>query len=480
MVRPLCRLVLIPISVRAYPEIFLGIFTLRHIFAIINFACGWADCSKHECRGDFKLRRIAYLVSEFPAPNHNYLLEEILGLQRAGATVLVASVSPSSQSGSHQSELEREHAKRLYCIKSTPLFLALACFLAVAFRTPVRFAAGFGYAIQNWGMRGILYFVEALLLGRWMQRNQLSHVHSHFAATVALIASRIFPEISASFTAHGYGEFYSPAGFKLSAKIAGARFVRAISHIGRANLMLSAPETKWDDIVYAPLGVNPDVFRPIESRIPNPALRITCVGRISPEKGQRLLIEAVAALVKENRNVRLRLVGDGPDRQAMETLCENLGISAVVSFDGWKGADELIQVYAETDVFAMASLYEGIPIVLMEAMAMQLPCVAPRVGGIAELIDNGVSGILYNPTVEAELTHALRHLAESPESRERIGKAAREQVLHKYDIRKNAKKFAGILFAMDNAASTPRYSSSLDELNKTHGDRSQSEYTRAA
>jgi colanic acid/amylovoran biosynthesis glycosyltransferase len=394
------------------------------------------------------LRRIAYLVSELPARNHNYLFGEILGLRDAGITVLIASVSRSTK----QAKFEADEAERSYCIKDTPLRHVLRCMFLTAIGTPLGFIAGLGYAISLWNIRGVFYFVEAVLLGSWMQQNKLLHVHSHFAAKVALIACKVFPMMSASFTAHGYGEFYSPGRFKLPALIAGARFVRAISHVGRANLMLAAPQNKWDDIVYAPLGVNPEVFYPSGSQGHCPTIRITCVGRIAPEKGQRILILALAELVKGHSHVHLRFVGDGPDKQAMEDLCVHLGIANYVTFDGWTDSKEMVRVYEETDIFAMASLYEGIPVVLMEAMAMQLPCVAPRVGGIAELIHDEISGLLYNPAAQDELIGALRLLIESPDLRVAIGKAARNRVLQKYDIRTNAEMFAEILFAIQPSA----------------------------
>jgi colanic acid/amylovoran biosynthesis glycosyltransferase len=396
------------------------------------------------------LRRIAYLVSELPAQNHNYLFGEIVGLRDAGITVLVASVRRSTQ---HR-KCEGREVERSYCITDTPLRHVLDCIFLTAVGNPFGFIAGLWYAVSVWNVRGVFYFAEAALLGRWMQQNKLFHVHSHFAAKVALIACKIFPAMSTSFTAHGYGEFYYPARFKLPALIAGARFVRAISHVGRANLMLAAPQNKWGDIVYAPLGVNPKVFCPSRSRPDCPTIRITCAGRIAPEKGQRILIFALAELVKKHCYVHLRLIGDGPDKRAMEDLCVHLGIAKYVTFDGWTDSHEMIGVYDETDIFAMASLYEGIPIVLMEAMAMQLPCVAPRVGGIAELIDDDISGLLYNPAAQDELVSALRLLIESPDLRVAIGKAARKRVLEKYDIRTNAEIFAKVLFAIEPSAST--------------------------
>ena len=392
-----------------------------------------------------KQEGLAYLVAEFPAANHNYLLGEIAGLRAAGLDVHVVSVSPSSQPPAQQGVLGREEGKRTYYIKATRPWEALACIIATALRRPRRCCAGLWYAFKIGGWRGAFYFAEAVLLGRWMQRNDLSHVHAHFSASVALITAKIFPQIAASFTAHGYGEVYSQSSFTLSKKIMACAFARSISHIGRANLLLAAPPHLWPRIICSPLGITPASFRRVIPRTDALTLRISCVGRLSPEKGNRILLEAVSVLVHQGLALHLRLVGDGPDLKDLQQTAAILGIADHVSFDGWIGSDEMAAMYAETDVVAMASLYEGIPIVLMEAMSMGIPCIAPRVGGIAELIEDGVSGLVFNPAQTEELAAAIRRLAESTGLRMRMGEHARERVLGNYDITANTVNFAKVL-----------------------------------
>jgi glycosyltransferase involved in cell wall biosynthesis len=388
---------------------------------------------------------LAYLVAEFPAANHNYLLGEIAGLRAAGLDVRVVSVSPSNQPPAQQGVLGREEGKRAYYIKATRPWAALACIVVTGLYRPRGFCAGLWYAVEIAGWRGAFYFAEAVLLGHWMQRNGLSHVHAHFAASVALITAKIFPQIAASFTAHGYGEFYAQSSFTLSKKVMASTFARSISHIGRANLMLAAPPHLWPRIICSPLGIAPTSFRRVIPSTNALTLRISCVGRLSPEKGNRILLEAVSILVHQGLALHLRLIGDGPDLKQLQQTAAILGIADHVSFDGWIGADEMLAIYAETDVVAMASLYEGIPIVLMEAMSMGIPCIAPRVGGIAELIEDGVSGLVFNPGQPEELAGDIRRLAESTELRTRMGERARERVLRNYDITANTANFAKVL-----------------------------------
>src|SRR5215467_4641844 len=152
---------------------------------------------------------LAYLVAEFPAPNHNYLYGEIAGLRAAGLAVHVVSVRRSSQPLARLSVALREEANRTEYLKATSLLSAIFIVFRYAVIHPIRFSAALRFAIKVGGWRGIFYVAEAALLGHWMRRHALRHVHAHFAATVALLAAKLFPEIGASFTAHGYGEFYS-------------------------------------------------------------------------------------------------------------------------------------------------------------------------------------------------------------------------------------------------------------------------------
>jgi glycosyltransferase involved in cell wall biosynthesis len=174
-------------------------------------------------------------------------------------------------------------------------------------------------------------------------------------------------------------------------------------------------------------------------------LRRLCVGRLAPEKGQSLLLEAVAALSAEGRRVHLRLVGDGPDRAWLERRAAELGIAPNVEICGWVDQARLMALYAETDVFAMPSLAEGIPMVLLEAMAMQIACVAPRIAGIPELIEHGVDGMLFAAGDVEDLKQQMRQLLQSPEMRARMGRQARSRVVRDYDMARNTERFAAAL-----------------------------------
>ncbi|MGA8765204.1 MAG: glycosyltransferase family 4 protein, partial [Candidatus Sulfotelmatobacter sp.] len=344
--------------------------------------------------------KVLYLVGQFPAINHGYLLAEVRHLRRLGIEVSVASVSPSDRPLDELSPDERQEAARTYYIKSVPVTRAALFHVGEFFRDPVRYLRGLAFALRladgspRRTVYHLAYFAEAVLVGRRMRKLGISHIHSNFSATVALIAARTFP-VTMSFAVHGFGELHDPVGTNLSERIHGALFVRAVSRHGRAQLMLSCERGEWSKLVHVPLGIDASRFVPRPDRTISSPPRLLCVGRLAPEKGQALLLEAIAALQQEGCPVLLRLAGDGPDREWLKRRTVELDIASNVEFSGWIDQTRLAALYAEADFFVLPSLAEGIPIVLMEAMAMQIPCVAPRIAGIPELIEHGVDGMLF-------------------------------------------------------------------------------------
>ena len=399
-----------------------------------------------KCRQSDEHLRIGYLISQFPAINHGYLFTEIRELRRGGIDVEVASVRLPDRPLGRLSVDEREEAKKIYYIKSAGIFGVLAAVVGFGLWRPVRFLQALWYALRlGVNMRrylhGALYFAEALLLARWMHDRNLTHVHTHFSSTIALIAARLAP-IQWSWTAHGYGELHDPSSFQLAEKIRQADFVRAISKFGRSQLMLECEPETWGKLEYSPLGIDTSRFAPRPFRERPYPIRISCIGRLAPEKGQRLLLSAVKRLVEQGRELRVHFVGDGPDRPDLERQCAENELSEYVVFEGWQGQDELRSVYRSTDILVLPSLYEGIPIVLMEAMAMEIPCVAPRVTGIPELICDRLEGLLFSPSDEEDLARCVGALMDSPPLRRKLGKMARQRVLRDWNIFINTGRLA--------------------------------------
>lgn len=394
--------------------------------------------------------KLLYLIGQFPAINHTYIFEEIKLLRTFGFEVFIASISPPDRPLDQLSAEEREEKGRTYYIKSVSAAEVLFSNVTEFMRHPLRYLRGLFFALRL-GARGprqaiyhLAYFAEAVLIGRYMSTRGISHVHANFSATVALLVTRSFPA-TMSFVAHGYGELHDPTATHLQERIHGSLFVRAVSRYGCGQMMLSCEREEWPKLICIPLGIDGARYTPVSPPTNSECPTVVCVGRLAPEKGQEILLEAIAALKAQGRSLRLRLVGDGPDRVWLEKRASELGIASNVEFVGWVQPERLRDVYAETDVCVLSSLAEGVPVVLMEAMAMQIACVAPRISGIPELIEHGVEGMLFTTGDVTELGQQIAILLDSPELRSKIGRAARARVVRDYDLATNTKRFAALL-----------------------------------
>lgn len=394
--------------------------------------------------------RIAYLVSQYPAVNHTFILREIRGLRKLGAELRVASISDADRPPEKMTADEREEAANTYFVKSAGLLNVAGDHLATFVANPAGYFRGLVCALSlgqfhpKRTLSALFYFAEAVIVGRWMQHQGLSHFHTHFSSTVGLIMQRIFP-VTMSMTIHGPGEFDDPAGFRLSEKIAASSFVCAISNYGRSQLMKVSDYSEWNKIEVSPLGIDPAVFTTRPFREAPETFEVICVGRLAPVKAQHILVAAIDRLRKQGRRVRLRLIGDGPDRRGLEQNVSARRLNHDVIFEGWCNQDQVLALYEQADAFALASFAEGVPVVLMEAMAMEIPCVATRITGVPELIRDGVDGLLIAPSSVEELAEAIATLMDDPELRRRLGSAGRERVMEKYDLAHNTAQLANIM-----------------------------------
>jgi colanic acid/amylovoran biosynthesis glycosyltransferase len=395
-------------------------------------------------------KRIAYLVSQYPALNHSYILREIRELRRSSWDVEVASIRADARPVAQLTEEEREERLRTWYVKPQGVTGALRAHFA-ALTTQNRFYfRGMRYAMGLDGLnfaktiRNLFYFTEALLIGQWMQKCALRHVHIHFASTVGLLLAKTFP-VSISITIHGPAEFEQPEGFHLREKIEAAEFVCTISDYGRTQLMKSCDSGQFEKLETVRLGIDPEQFvaKP-RTPLDRSVFEVISVGRLAPEKAQRVLIDAVAHLVGEGRRVRLRIVGEGPERSALEKHIADTKTADVVRLEGALNQDQLKTLYRESDAFALASFAEGVPVVLMEAMAMEIPCVATRIAGIPELIQDGVDGLLATPGNTGEMATALAKLMGDRELRVQIGRAGRQKIIEKYNLSKNTALLAEV------------------------------------
>jgi len=256
-----------------------------------------------------------------------------------------------------------------------------------------------------------------------------------------VILARIF-RVRYSLTLHGSGEFVDVIGFHLAEKVAGAIFVATVGQYGMSQVMNASDPAHWHKVVVLPLGVDLEAFRPRRAlrRIPDEPFRLLSVGRLSAPKGYPILIEAVALLRARGRNVRLTLVGEGPERAMLEKLIALRDLRDSVRLAGACNHDRLPDYYDSNDTFVLSSLLEGVPVVLMEAMAMEMPCIATWITGIPEIIDKDVEGLLVPPASAGAIADAVERLIEEPEVARRLATAARRKVVVKYNLERNVKR----------------------------------------
>ncbi len=399
--------------------------------------------------------KIAYIAGEYPLVSLTFIQREIAGLRKLGLDVITCSMrrTPPEQ---HKGPAEKEAAATTYYVieqMKNPLRLLAA--QRLLFSNPGAYlrALRLAWKTRAPGLKAALYqaiyFLEATVLIRHMKAEGVTHMHSHFttgSTTVAMLASEI-SGIPYSFTLHGPADFFEPLRWRIGEKAARARFVATISNYARAQLMFFSDPAHWERIHIIHCGVDPDRY----ATDPAP-VRETCelvfVGRIAPVKGLRLLLQAMRDLADELPDLRLTIVGDGPDRALIEDAAKPLGDR--VRFTGYLSQDEVVDVLKGADIFVLPSFAEGVPVCLMEAFAASRPVIATTVAGVGELVESGESGLLVPPGNAAHLTDAIRRLARDPALRAAMGAAGRARVTAEFDIDIEAARLA-TLFLGDGA-----------------------------
>lgn len=377
---------------------------------------------------------IGYLVSQYPAPSHTFIRREVSALRAAGVPIATYSIQrpPAGLTG----ELDRAAAESTFVVLgASPAAYAGAHLTAIVTR-PLRYLSTLALAWRHRvpGLRAALWslfhFAESVLLARRLQRDGVTHLHNHFAnsgATVGLLASH-FARLPWSLTLHGISEFDYPAGLLLADKIGRARFVACVSRFGMAQAMRLTAPALWDRFALVRCGIDPATLPTPASREPGDVLRLIAVGRLSPEKGQAGLIEALGLLRERGVAVTLTLVGDGPEEAMLRAAVAAAGLGEVVTFAGRLDERATLAAIARADLLILSSFMEGLPVVLMEAMALGVPVVATRVAGIPELVRDGETGLLFDPADWAGLADAIERLAGDTSLRARLATAGRARI----------------------------------------------------
>lgn len=387
--------------------------------------------------------RIAYLNSQYPAISHTFIEREVAALRANGWEVHTFSVRPCPPEQVTSAAMRADLAGTRTLLADKGVLARATADLArrhpgVLARAGA-LAARSGDATPKARLWQGFYLGEAVLLHSWMREAGLRHVHVHMAnvsADVARLTTAIGELIdgpgtwSWSLTVHGFGEFQYVDQWDISAKIRQARGIAAISDFTRSQLMRLTTPDQWDKIVVVHQSVDPQRYAPPATpRQHDGPLRLVTVGRLVALKGIPTLFEAVAMLRDRGIATQVRIIGDGEDGPALRETLRRRGLEGIVEMVGAVGQDELPAHYHWADAYVMPSYIEGLPVVLMEAMATGLPAVATQISGVPELVVDSRTGLLVRPGRADLLADALERLAADPRERHRMGEAGRRAVL---------------------------------------------------
>ena len=392
--------------------------------------------------------RVAYLINQYPKVSHTFIRREIHALERQGIEVVRFALR-GWNSLLVDADDKAEQTKTRYVL-GAGLASMTAALLWAALLRPMRFASAMRQAIRlgKGGYRPLpvylVYLAEACVLLHWLQAERVTHLHAHFGTNAVCVAMlvRMLGGPPYSFTVHGPEEFDKAPLLQLSMKASKAAFVAAISSFGRSQLYRWLAPPDWAKVKVVHCGLDSDYFA-MRRESSQAAARLVCVGRLCEQKGQMLLIEAAAMLHARGVAFELVLAGDGEMRPQLEQAIADRGLQARVRITGHISGDQVQQELLGSRGLVLPSLAEGLPVVIMEAMALRRPVISTYVAGIPELVAHGETGWLVPAGAVRELAEAMQDcLSASPERLARMGLRGRERALQRHHIDVAASRLA--------------------------------------
>jgi glycosyltransferase involved in cell wall biosynthesis len=392
--------------------------------------------------------RVAVLMSRFPKLSETFILEEMLELEREGIAVEVFPLLRQRETIVHPAAVALDRRAHHMRLLSREVLAAQLWWLrrkpGTYLRTWWRSVSGNRHSPKFFG-RALYAVPKAAAFARRMLGLHVDHIHAHYAthpALAAWVASQL-TGIEYSFTAHAHDLYVERP--MLTEKLEGAHFVRTISEYNRRFLVRRYGENATTKVRVIRCGVDLRRFqpRPPSSGNGERPFTLICVASLEPYKGHRYLLEALARVTSDGLNVRCLLVGHGELREAIERQRDRLGLGTSVSVCGAQPADRVRELLEAADAAVLPSVItasgkmEGVPVALMEAMAVGLPVVATNISGVGELIEHGRSGLLVPERDPGALAEAITVIVRDPSLRGRLAAHGRERVCGEFDLRRN-------------------------------------------
>ena len=394
---------------------------------------------------------IAYLVNHYPTVSHSFIRREILGLEQAGIAVRRFTLrAPPANLPDPQDQAE---AAKTTIVLDQGAFRLLAATAGQAFRQPrrwfkaLRVAIGMGQGAPLRIVRQMAYLAEACWLAG--QMDGVDHLHAHFGTNGAAVARliHILADIPYSFTVHGPEEFDGPLMLDLPGKIADARYAVAISSFGRSQLMRWTDPKDWGKLLVVRCGVDA-LFAKAEPQPLVTAPELSCVARLSGQKGLPLLIDAAALLKRRGVDFRLTLVGDGEMRREIEQQIADNGLRDRIVITGYLSAEGVRAAVTGSRAMVLPSFAEGLPVVIMEALALRVPVIVTQIAGTPELVNNQCGWLIPAGAIEPLADAMQAALNARPEDLRAMGEIGRARVLEQHDALRNARSLAEAVGAL--------------------------------
>jgi glycosyltransferase involved in cell wall biosynthesis len=395
--------------------------------------------------------KIAYFINQYPKVSHSFIRREILALEEQGLEVVrIALRGWDAEVVDAQDATERE--KTRFVLNKSKLQLAAAT-LKAFIANPLMFLKTLGFALKL-GLRAdrpipyhVIYFVEACQLLSIMQAENVRHIHAHFGtnSTEVVMLAYLLGGAPYSFTVHGPEEFDKTTFIYLKEKVRHAKFVAAISSYTRSQLYRWADFSDWSKIHVVHCGLEEAFYTVPQQDFPAHP-RMVCVGRLSEQKGQLLLLQAAHMLHKKGLSFELVLAGDGEMRPIIEEQIAQFGLQDKVRITGWISSDQVRDEILAASALVLPSFAEGLPVVIMEAMALRRPVLTTYVAGIPELVKDQENGWLF-PAGDAEaLSNAMLEFMNTPKSRlVAMADAGFARVIERHSVKREAAKLAALM-----------------------------------
>ena len=394
--------------------------------------------------------RIAYFTNQYPKVSHSFIRREILALEKQGLNIQrIALRGWNDVLVDEEDVSERKNTHYVLQKGIAGLLLAL---IRTLFTRPIRFASAFiltlkmSYKAERSLPYHLIYLAEACKVLLLVKNFGASHIHAHFGTNPAevVMLMHALGGPSYSFTVHGPEEFDRPKFIKLGDKISRAAFVVAISSYGRSQLYRWVEHNYWSKINVVHCGLENSFYDvPIN---PVPSIpRLVCVGRLCEQKGQLLLIEAAHQLALKNINFELVLAGDGEMRIEVEKLIEKYALSDCIRITGWISSEQVRGEMLASRGLVLPSFAEGLPVVIMEAMALRRPVLTTYVAGIPELVRHKENGWLFPAGSVNDLEAAMADfLSQSDDVLKTMGEAAYHRVIKRHNVDHEAAKLVAL------------------------------------